>query len=67
MKKLVIFFVFAIVSVSFSQTAAPKLFVKADNHDFGTIAEGEIVTHNFEIQNTGKAELKISQVHASCG
>ena len=67
MNKLVAFFIFAILSVSFSQTAAPKLFVKADNHDFGTIAEGEIVTHNFEIQNTGKAELKISQVHASCG
>ena len=67
MKRLVVFFVFVIVSVSFSQTAAPKLFVKADNHDFGTIAEGEVVTHNFEIQNAGKAELKIIQVRASCG
>jgi len=67
MKRLVVFFVFVIVSVSFSQTDVPKLFAKADNHDFGTIAEGEIVTHNFEIQNTGKAELKIIQVHASCG
>lgn len=67
MTRLVTFFVFVIVSVSFSQTAVPKLFAKADNHDFGTIAEGEIVTHNFEIQNTGDAELKIIQVHASCG
>ena len=67
MKRLVTFFVFVIVSVSFSQTTAPRLFAKAENHDFGTIAEGEVVTHNFEIQNTGNAELKIIQVHASCG
>ena len=67
MKKLVAFFVLAIVSVSFSQTNAPKLLVKTDHHNFGTIAEGEVVKHNFEIQNIGNDELKISQVRASCG
>jgi len=67
MKKITLFFLLSFTATLFSQIVAPRISVKADNHDFGTITEGEVVTHNFEIQNTGTAELIISQVRASCG
>lgn len=37
------------------------------NHDFGTIIEGEIVVCYFDYQNTGKNDLVISSVEATCG
>lgn len=62
---------FCFLMITFGTTIAqkniPKLFVKESSHDFGTIIEGQIVTHNFEIQNSGSAELVISKVNASCG
>ncbi|NQT76420.1 MAG: DUF1573 domain-containing protein [Bacteroidetes bacterium] len=36
-------------------------------HDFGTIIEGEKVTYSFKFKNTGKMDLVISNVSASCG
>lgn len=36
-------------------------------YDFGTIREGEIVTHDFEFTNTGKDPLIISGARGSCG
>ena len=36
-------------------------------HDFGTILEGENVVCYFDYENTGKADLLISSVDASCG
>ena len=53
MKKLVTFFVLAIISASYSQTAAPKLFVKTNNHDFGTIAEGAQSEHSIDGSSFG--------------
>jgi hypothetical protein len=35
--------------------------------DFGTINEGEKVTHQFVFKNTGKSDLLISNASASCG
>lgn len=35
--------------------------------DFGKIAQGKPVTHNFIIENAGKDSLKITNVQASCG
>lgn len=34
---------------------------------FGTINEGDIVTHDFKFKNTGDAPLQISNAKASCG
>ncbi|MBA4405897.1 hypothetical protein C0389_01350 [bacterium] len=67
MRKMSLFFLFCFVSGITAQINAPKISVKKDRHDFGTIVEGEIVTHKFEISNSGTAELVISQVRASCG
>lgn len=36
-------------------------------HDFGTIAEGEKVTHLYKFKNTGEAPLIIESVRPSCG
>lgn len=67
MKKVLLFFMLGFVTGIAAQINAPKISVKKDHHDFGTIVEGEIVTHKFEITNTGTDKLIISQVRASCG
>lgn len=36
-------------------------------YDFGTINEGEVVTHDFEFTNNGKHPLIISNAAGSCG
>jgi uncharacterized cupredoxin-like copper-binding protein len=51
----------------------PKLtFESADengevSHDFGTIKQKEVVTKVFKFTNTGKADLKITDIKVSCG
>lgn len=35
--------------------------------DFGTINEGEVVSHSFEFTNNGKTPLIISSANGSCG
>lgn len=39
----------------------------AMEHDFGTIAEGEVIEHMFNFKNGGQAPLVISNIQASCG
>jgi len=36
-------------------------------HDFGTIKEGEVVTHTFNFTNNGEAPLIIEKAQATCG
>lgn len=36
-------------------------------HDFGTVIEGEKVMYSFVFKNTGKMDLVISGISASCG
>ena len=36
-------------------------------HDFGTIKEGDVVTHVFKFKNTGEAPLIIQKAQGSCG
>jgi len=67
MKRLVILLLLNIVSIMLAQNSTPKITANVTNYDFGTITEGEVVSHNFEIQNTGNADLKISNVQVSCG
>lgn len=67
MKKFVVLYLICFASVALSQIATPRITVKSDKHDFGTIVEGQVVSYKYEIQNTGTSELKISEVKASCG
>ena len=43
------------------------LQLKEMEHDFSQIPQGKPVYYNFEIVNTGKTELKLDNVQASCG
>ncbi len=46
---------------------APVATYKEKNWNFGEIKQGDVVKHQFEVQNTGKSELIIRKVKASCG
>ena len=43
------------------------LQIKDMVHDFGKIPQGKPVYYTFDIVNTGKTELKLDNVQASCG
>ena len=40
----------------------PQLTVPEPSHDFGEAAEGEVVSHEFTILNTGTEALQIADV-----
>lgn len=46
---------------------AAKAEFSEKNFDFGEIKEGTKVTHNYVLKNTGKSNLIIRKVKASCG
>ena len=46
---------------------APDLKFDIETYDFGTIKQGDKVTHDFDFVNTGKEHLVISQATGSCG
>ena len=48
-------------------TVEDALLLKEAEHDFGKIPQGKPVTYIFNISNTGKTNLKIDNVQASCG
>ena len=66
MKKLSLLFVALFATVTlFAQGAnitANKLV-----HDFGAVKQNQPASYSFEIKNTGKAPLIISNVEAQCG
>lgn len=45
----------------------PKISFDRNEHNFGTINEGDIVETVFTFTNTGKTELIISSAKGSCG
>ncbi len=45
----------------------PKIEFKETEHDFGEIFQGEKVSYSFRFENTGKGDLIITDVAASCG
>ena len=71
MKKIVTLIVL-IASFLFAdaQVNAPVedvLKLKETEHDFDKIPQGKPVYYNFDITNTGKTEMKLDNVQASCG
>jgi len=48
-------------------TVLPIITFKEEFFDFGVIIQGEKVSHTFVFTNTGKSNLIVSSVHASCG
>lgn len=45
----------------------PSIAFENETFDFGSIAEGEVVSHAFVFTNSGKAPLVISKVEGTCG
>ncbi|MCH2197883.1 MAG: DUF1573 domain-containing protein [Flavobacteriales bacterium] len=50
-----------------AEAKLPEITFDISEFDYGTIAEGEVVRHNFKFQNTGDAPLLISKVESTCG
>ncbi len=46
---------------------APKVIFENQTFEFGTIKSGEKSTHNFVFTNSGKSDLIIRKIKASCG
>lgn len=57
--------------VSATETAdtakIPVFEFETENHEFGSIKEGDVVSFDFKFKNVGKAPLIITQASASCG
>jgi len=45
----------------------PRVNVPAPEHDFGSVAQGSLVKHDFVIRNMGKGALRIESIVPSCG
>ena len=65
-KKAIVFMVFSLVFI-FAQVIGPKISVLHSEYSFGDINQGDKVSHNFTITNSGGDLLKITDVRASCG
>ena len=47
--------------------ARPIFSMPEMSYDFGTVAQGAVVTHEFPIKNSGTADLVIQRIAPSCG
>jgi|TARA_Y100000817_G_C16638284_1_gene447171 hypothetical protein len=47
--------------------AFPKFTFEQEEHNFGQIRDGDIVSHTFRFTNSGEAPLIISKATAACG
>ena len=47
--------------------AFPKFTFEQEEHNFGQIRDGDVVSHTFRFTNTGEAPLIISKATAACG
>jgi hypothetical protein len=71
MKKIITLFImmagFLYAGAQSSSVPEDVLQFKEAEHDFSKIPQGKPVYYNFEFVNTGKTELKLDNVQASCG
>lgn len=44
-----------------------RVSISETNHDFGSVSEGTVVSHDFKITNTGTADLVLQDIVTSCG
>lgn len=54
-------------SASANSSGEANLEYLEDFFDFGTITQGEVVTHTFHFKNSGNAPLVVKDVIPSCG
>ena len=54
-------------SVLNNEIGSPKFSFDREEHDFGTLIDGEKVSYSFKFTNSGTAPLIISNAKGSCG
>jgi hypothetical protein len=59
--------IFICADSALAQVAAPRLALAETEFDFGTVEQGSIVEHSFEMINKGEAPLKVTKLHPDCG
>lgn len=64
---LLAFLVFTGLLYAAGESPGPILEFALTTWDFGSIREGEVVSHVFEFKNTGNEELIISDIQSTCG
>ncbi len=55
-------FLFLFPAISYSQ---PSILFNKESHDFGTVAQGDIIEYTFDLTNTGDEELIIEKLVSS--
>lgn len=66
-KKPFLFAVLIFLSSAVWSGAVSGLDVGNTVYDFGTVSQGETVTHSFTFENSGKDPLRIDRLKTSCG
>lgn len=56
-----------LASIEETKGPAGKFEFEQSEFDFGTVKEGEVVTHTFKFKNVGEAPLVIQNASATCG
>jgi hypothetical protein len=59
--------VFVCAGTALAQVEAPHLVITKSEFDFGTVEQGSVVEHSFEVANSGQKPLKITKLHPDCG
>lgn len=50
-----------------AQLVGPKIYSLQQEYDFGKVAEGTIVVHDFVVANNGDSELSLIKINSTCG
>ncbi|MEY3058712.1 MAG: hypothetical protein RL000_64 [Bacteroidota bacterium] len=64
---IVLFFLLSNYAIGQQTVVSTGFVLKESLFDFGKIPQGKPVFHVFDIKNTGKSILQITDVQASCG
>lgn len=62
LKKMTAVFGIIFLWAAFGIAGTPSLQLKETNYDFGEVEEGAVVSHDFELRNTGSDPLEIIEV-----
>ena len=60
-------FFLTLPSESCAQPKSPRVVIPEPSFNFGSVPQGQRVVHEFELRNTGDADLSIQRVSPSCG
>jgi len=68
MRKLVLFlFLFSVFWLTACESKKPQIELELTNFDFGDVVNGEIVSREIKVRNTGSTDLVVSSVMTTCG